>query len=1094
LRFSLELSSEPKMKATRALQSRADFGNNNDDERDSQSVGSDDMNDINEGLQMIADSVIGEDYLRRVANQNDLSKVEYLAMQVDMNVQSILGVEDLLPSLTSLVLDESIISSVRDLGTGFKNLISLSINTCALSDLDGISALANLKDLSASDNFITDCASLTMHEHIETLKLSGNNIVSISVADELNSCPMLKSLFLSRNPVEKSPKYRLVISSLITGLEKLDGVPVDRGAASKVTNSMLLEAADALKLAEEEADDEERLMMDMQLDLEAEIAGAGGAPMRVSNPTPVSSSSGRPGSGGGSDSLSPRGGMVPDTGSELTHGSTVVLAGGMAAAMRRRNRPGSGGGGRGGHAGGSNEDLTMMSDVDRASSTLDVLDCALRQQGSSQHHRPRPLGTQYEGEGDVTHVLHPEHADSPRMLRMSKQQQGGGVTASFDPEGSYDEGLGVEEMVLERGHSNRSSRDYSSGRPGGDNVNGNGGSKNQPPQARGGQWVTGGSNKSPDRSRANAKNTPSAVFKIAADENDLAKFKSKISTNDGGEGDSNSSGTSNTNTSANNVNKKGRVPVWDVARTSTGHRAERVVEPAARGVAGLGLLGDDNTHNDASATTTNNNFGGRGAREEEEEEEYHGHQDGSADRSDKALAVERARFGPKSSYIHRDMVIRSNEDDHDDEGIAVSALARQQLAGANRVSRAAAGGGTGAADDTITTGGTSTAADPSASAAAGVFPSKGAASMAGMSLGFNLKESLAAIDQWVEEMDSDDESTSRDGLDDDDDSADEDEIDIMALSHKSLITSYADVTPEKTSMGDGGAGPSGGMYRDSHINSTPGEVGGGAVHGSSSSSNNRPGSKGSSRSGSRGSSRADSFAPENAQGGSQQRILSRDVIISMCHGGERLSEATSSENLEAQGGGDKNPLEVVDSPPSAATALYVPSQHVPTYAKLPSKESAAAVSQQQQQQPLSGPKSPSSSSSSGASPSSLLRVEEVRVNSNPDPNSSPPRVEDSIAPCGAATSSSSGSGGHDDRSQQAGPAVGMSDLEIITMLRMKPKAVPALRTKSAYCNFFTGISRARMVCLLEKAHEDLPQEEKQQKVDKRIAMLDGYVS
>ena len=37
--------------------------------------------------------------------------------------------------------------------------------------------------------------------------------------------------------------------------------------------------------------------------------------------------------------------------------------------------------------------------------------------------------------------------------------------------------------------------------------------------------------------------------------------------------------------------------------------------------------------------------------------------------------------------------------------------------------------------------------------------------MAGVSLGFNLKESLAAIDQWVEEMDSD-ESTSRDGFDD----------------------------------------------------------------------------------------------------------------------------------------------------------------------------------------------------------------------------------------------------------------------------------------------------------------------------------------
>ena len=47
---------------------------------------------------------------------------------------------------------------------------------------------------------------------------------------------------------------------------------------------MLLEAADALKLAEEEADDEERLMMEMQLDLEAEIAGADGQIIRASYP------------------------------------------------------------------------------------------------------------------------------------------------------------------------------------------------------------------------------------------------------------------------------------------------------------------------------------------------------------------------------------------------------------------------------------------------------------------------------------------------------------------------------------------------------------------------------------------------------------------------------------------------------------------------------------------------------------------------------------------------------------------------------------------------------------------------------------------
>ena len=106
---------------------------------------------------------------------------------MDLNTQSLLGVEDHLPNLTSLVLDESIISD-ESLGGRIQELNIISVNSCALNDLDGINALTNLKDLSACDNFIVDAASLTMHDNIETLKLSGNNIASIGVADELNSC------------------------------------------------------------------------------------------------------------------------------------------------------------------------------------------------------------------------------------------------------------------------------------------------------------------------------------------------------------------------------------------------------------------------------------------------------------------------------------------------------------------------------------------------------------------------------------------------------------------------------------------------------------------------------------------------------------------------------------------------------------------------------------------------------------------------------------------------------------------------------------------------------------------------------------------
>ena len=65
----------------------------------------------------------------------------------------------------------------------------------------------------------------------------------------------------------------------------------------------------------------------------------------------------------------------------------------------------------------------------------------------------------------------------------------------------------------------------------------------------------------------------------------------------------------------------------------------------------------------------------------------------------------------------------------------------------------------------------------------------------------------------------------------------------------------------------------------------------------------------------------------------------------------------------------------------------------------------------------------------------------------------------------------------DESSATQGPAMNMTDGELVSMLKMKPKAVPALRTRSAYCHFFKGISKKRMIRLLEKAYEETEDEE-----------------
>lgn len=158
-----------------------------------------------------------------------------------------------------------------------------------------------------------------------------NRLSDISIADALSSCPNLRSLFLTDNPICQAPSYRLVISSLVGTLQTLDGVKVDPQAQLQVTSAMVLEASAAMRAISEVMSDEKRAL----------ASASRGANSPTSPHTDFDTlslkshlSEGSAGGGGGGGG----GGGIPDTGSLLTHGSSVVLAGNMAAAMRQRKR------------------------------------------------------------------------------------------------------------------------------------------------------------------------------------------------------------------------------------------------------------------------------------------------------------------------------------------------------------------------------------------------------------------------------------------------------------------------------------------------------------------------------------------------------------------------------------------------------------------------------------------------------------------------------------------------------------------------------------------------------------------------------------
>ena len=139
------------------------------------------------------------------------------------------------------------------------------------------------------------------------MKISGNKILTLSVTDSLSTCPALRHLYLHQNPIDKAPSYHVIIPALLPQITHLDGKKIDLTAVKTVSNSMILEAASVLTQLSEEMEEERRFEMSI-FDAEPDFGDV---------PEPTQSS-------------------FPDTGSELTFGHDMVLAGSASISIRRR--------------------------------------------------------------------------------------------------------------------------------------------------------------------------------------------------------------------------------------------------------------------------------------------------------------------------------------------------------------------------------------------------------------------------------------------------------------------------------------------------------------------------------------------------------------------------------------------------------------------------------------------------------------------------------------------------------------------------------------------------------------------------------------
>lgn len=112
-------------------------------------------------------SLLTAEQIEEASGGMALENTVQLSLRIDTSKQSVSNIGNLLPNLRELCLDSSSIASIRDLGIALKRLKVLSMNDCAISELDGISALSSLEILLLKSNSISDISPLAMHDNLK---------------------------------------------------------------------------------------------------------------------------------------------------------------------------------------------------------------------------------------------------------------------------------------------------------------------------------------------------------------------------------------------------------------------------------------------------------------------------------------------------------------------------------------------------------------------------------------------------------------------------------------------------------------------------------------------------------------------------------------------------------------------------------------------------------------------------------------------------------------------------------------------------------------------------------------------------------------
>ncbi|XP_026095488.1 leucine-rich repeat-containing protein 56 [Carassius auratus] len=198
--------------------------------------------------ELLLDQSLSPEKLKIISGAEDLHEVTSLEMCVDTREETLDNFGIYLPKLTQLKMNNSLLSSVRDLGTSLSLLQVLCVARCGLTDLEGISALSSLKELYAAFNSVSDLSPVSLLEDLELLDLEENEVEDPAQLWYLGRCVKLRTLSLEGNPVctrrapgaseDSGSSFRAAVRELIPQLIFLDDVPVEEDTAPRCRASL----------------------------------------------------------------------------------------------------------------------------------------------------------------------------------------------------------------------------------------------------------------------------------------------------------------------------------------------------------------------------------------------------------------------------------------------------------------------------------------------------------------------------------------------------------------------------------------------------------------------------------------------------------------------------------------------------------------------------------------------------------------------------------------------------------------------------------------------------------------------------------------